>query len=250
MGWFLWRPEDRGAVEIETAAISINLKVTEIIDTAEESAVHEAASAAAMQQSAIDGKRAKAEERSKPDLPDMTELERERLARQLQRQQQEHEQLEAEKVAEKRARQKKLAEERKRKQTEAERQHRKKKSKERERTKHQGRKSRANVKGKRGARQSAGAISASKGRLRDYGARIRAKIARNKPYGSRSGKVVVVLNVSLSGKLISARIARSSGNKVLDRNALKAVRRAAPFSKPPKGVNPGQLYFSIPINFQ
>ena len=246
LGWFLWPPEGRGAVEIETAAISINLQATEIIDAARESAVNEAASAAAIQQTGGAGEPDKAEEQPKPVSPDVASLEQERLARELQRQQLEREQLEAEQAAEL-ARQKKLEEDRKRRRAEAERQRRKKKAEVRKKKKRRSGTASANARGKRGSAQSAGAISASTGQLRDYGARVRAKIARSGLIWNRDGVVVVTLQVSLSGHLVSARIAQSSGNRELDRKTLRAVRHAAPFPKPPKGAKASQLYFNEPF---
>jgi protein TonB len=97
---------------------------------------------------------------------------------------------------------------------------------------------------------SAGRVSASTGDIRNYGAIVRARIARNKPGGGSRGSVVIALSISTSGSLTSARIVRSSGSASLDQNALAAVRRAAPFPPPPSGAAPGQLRFTIPFQFR
>jgi protein TonB len=80
---------------------------------------------------------------------------------------------------------------------------------------------------------------------------VRAQVARNKPSGTgHRGTALVSFGVSSSGGLSYARLARSSGNAALDRAALAAVRRAAPFGPPPGGAAPGQLRFSVPFYFR
>jgi len=84
-----------------------------------------------------------------------------------------------------------------------------------------------------------------------YAARVRAKVARHKPPGNgHRGIATVSFGASLSGGLAYARLARSSGSATLDRAALGAVRRAAPFGSPPAGASPGQLRFSVPFYFR
>jgi protein TonB len=93
--------------------------------------------------------------------------------------------------------------------------------------------------------------SASRGTVLSYAARVRAKVARNKPSGrGHRGTARVAFGVSSSGGLSYARLARSSGNAALDQAALSAVRRAAPFGAPPAGTTSAQLRFSIPFYFR
>jgi protein TonB len=100
--------------------------------------------------------------------------------------------------------------------------------------------------GKAGAR-----ASASRGSVLSYAARVRAKVARNKPPGhGHRGTARVSFGVSRSGGLSYARLARSSGNAALDSAAVSAVRRAAPFGAPPAGASSAQLRFSIPFYFR
>ena len=98
---------------------------------------------------------------------------------------------------------------------------------------------------------ASGRASASRGSVLSYAARVRAKVARNKPPGrGHRGAARVSFGVSRSGGLSYARLARSSGNAALDRAALSAVRRAAPFGAPPAGASSAQLRFSIPFYFR
>ena len=107
--------------------------------------------------------------------------------------------------------------------------------------------SRANT----GTAAASGRVSASRGSMLSYAARVRAKVAREKPLvrGSR-GTARVSFSVTGSGGLGYARVSRSSGSTQLDQAAVKAVRRAAPFGRPPAGVSATALRFSIPFYFR
>jgi len=109
----------------------------------------------------------------------------------------------------------------------------------------------ANARGKMAKKKSGGRVSASRGSVNNYAARVRARIARNKPRGLRQrGMAVVSFGVSRSGGLRYARLVRSSGNSSLDSAALSAVRRSSPFPTPPRGASLRQLSFSIPFHFR
>lgn len=104
--------------------------------------------------------------------------------------------------------------------------------------------------GSQGARASSGRVSASQGEIRNYGAIVRARIARNRPAAKGAkGNARIAIALSASGGLISARIVTSSGNAELDRSALAAVHRSSPFPAPPKGATRDQLSFTIPFQF-
>lgn len=93
--------------------------------------------------------------------------------------------------------------------------------------------------------------AASPGEVRSYAGLVRARIARNRPSSQgRRGTAVVRFAISRGGGLRYARLARSSGDSILDRAALASVRRAAPFPRPPRGMSAGQLTFSIPFRFR
>lgn len=109
----------------------------------------------------------------------------------------------------------------------------------------------AKARGKSSAKKSGGQVSASRGAVRNYAARVRARVARNRPRsGSAHGTAVVSFGVSRSGSLRYAKLARSSGNRSLDSAALSAVRRASPFPAPPRGASLRDLSFRIPFRFR
>jgi periplasmic protein TonB len=102
-------------------------------------------------------------------------------------------------------------------------------------------------KGKGGDERS----SASRGSILSYAARVRARVAGNKPSGGGlHGTAVVAFGITASGGLAYASVARSSGNASLDRLALSVVRGASPFPQPPAGATPAQLRFTIAFHFQ
>jgi protein TonB len=83
-----------------------------------------------------------------------------------------------------------------------------------------------------------------------WGAKIRARVERNKGYprGSKSsGTAIVALTVSRDGRLMSHRLAKSSGDPVLDQAAVTAVTRAGRFPKAPKDLSGDSFNFSLPI---
>lgn len=124
---------------------------------------------------------------------------------------------------------------------------RKKPDETRERASEAKRRGAKSARGKDTARTS-GRASASPGQVQNYAARVRAKVAGNKPPGNGArGTAVVSFGVSSAGGLSFARLARSSGSPPLDRAAISAVRRAAPFGPTPSGSS---LTFAVPFHFQ
>ena len=108
----------------------------------------------------------------------------------------------------------------------------------------------AGASGARGAKASAGRVSASQGALQNYKGIVNAWLARNKPpHGGGRGTVVVQIALSPSGSLISARVVSSSGNKALDQRALGDARSKSPFPKPPPGLTDAQRKFNFPYRF-
>jgi protein TonB len=93
--------------------------------------------------------------------------------------------------------------------------------------------------------------SASPGEVSHYAGIVRARIARNRPSPSgRRGTAVIAFAIGQGGNLRFVRLARSSGDNVLDEAAVASVRRAAPFPPPPPGMSAAQLTFSIPFRFR
>jgi len=65
-----------------------------------------------------------------------------------------------------------------------------------------------------------------------------------------SGVATVAFSIGRDGRLLSARLARSSHTPALDEAALATVRRAAPFPRPPDNL-PGRTFdFMVPLGFK
>jgi len=65
----------------------------------------------------------------------------------------------------------------------------------------------------------------------------------------QEGLVHVAVTIDSSGRLLSASVIRSSGFTALDEAAIEAVRRAAPFPRPPASAGQGTIPFTAPIRF-
>ena len=89
--------------------------------------------------------------------------------------------------------------------------------------------------------------------LRRWQQNLIAQIERHKhfPAGAqgRAGVVRVAFSIDETGRLISARVAASSGSAILDDAAVDLIRRAEPFSPPPQGLKAGELSFVAPIRY-
>lgn len=117
--------------------------------------------------------------------------------------------------------------------------------------------SRASVAGSTTSRASeaqaavSGRVSASRGSVLNYAARIRAVLARHKPSGNGyTGTTRISFGLTMSGDLTYAEIASTSGKDKLDQAALAAVRQAAPFGAAPPDANANELRFTIPFYFR
>lgn len=90
----------------------------------------------------------------------------------------------------------------------------------------------------------------------DYYDMIRMKIETSKiyPESARSrmieGKVTVKFAVTLDGQVSSVAVSATSGNRLLDQAAVKAVSDASPFSRPPGSLFKGPLKMEITIAFE
>jgi TolA protein len=269
-GYFLLDNTSKsGAVDTPTMAISVNLKTTEILNAVESPYAPAVAAPSDAPQTAPPED---AREHANPpqDNAEKQEAEeRQRLAEEAERQRQEAEKQARDKER-RLAGQRKREEERTRaeqreteRQRDAERAQAKEAAQAREAERNRRveaqRKAKAErrrkqtqassaARGSTGSRASSGRVSASRGDLRDYGAQVRTRIARNASGNHGRGEVVLSFALSPSGRLVSVRIIRSSGDPSLDRSILAAVRRASPFPKPPGGATARQLRFTIPIS--
>lgn len=89
-----------------------------------------------------------------------------------------------------------------------------------------------------GASQSAGNAAAS-----NYPGKVLRKIQRTrKERAGGRGTAKVGFSVTASGGVTALRILRSSGSARVDQNALRHIKRAAPFAPPPRGA---QTSFSV-----
>ncbi len=81
-----------------------------------------------------------------------------------------------------------------------------------------------------------------------YKAMLWTKIDANRPRGAvLKGTAVIRFQLLADGSLLAAQVARSSGNILLDKIALRSVRQAAPFPRPPDEIPASALVFDIPI---
>lgn len=80
---------------------------------------------------------------------------------------------------------------------------------------------------------------------------LMAHLNRHKqfPAGGSQGVAAVAFTIDRSGRVLSARLAQSSGDSVLDREAVALVRRASPVPAPPSGQGGSSISISVPIRF-
>lgn len=75
-----------------------------------------------------------------------------------------------------------------------------------------------------------------------------AAIDRRRPRGEAGATAArVAFSLDRSGRITALRLAASSGAPAFDREAMRAVRAAAPFPSPPTGIEADRLRFEILI---
>jgi protein TonB len=80
--------------------------------------------------------------------------------------------------------------------------------------------------------------------------RLWLRIMEHRPAGlGLAGTVTLGFRLDGEGRLAGARVTRSSGIALLDRAALQALRRAAPFPAPAPGMESGGEDFEVEIRF-
>jgi len=108
---------------------------------------------------------------------------------------------------------------------------------------------------KANASQESRASKAPKVSPAKWQSKVLAWLNRHKRYprGAKSrgeqGQVRVSFAINASGSVISARVARSSGNSELDQAALDMVRRASPVPAPPPEIARSRMSLSLPVQF-
>jgi protein TonB len=92
--------------------------------------------------------------------------------------------------------------------------------------------------------------------MRDYTPLVVQKIYKKISYPSRAidrgfeGTVRMAIVVSKTGALKSATIAEKSRHSILNKAAIKATERAAPFPELPAALNTDQFEITVPITFK
>ncbi len=69
------------------------------------------------------------------------------------------------------------------------------------------------------------------------------------PGGAAGGTASVSFTIDRSGRVLSARLIRSSGSAILDREAVALAHRASPVPAPPAGLGRGTVNLSVPVRF-
>ena len=69
------------------------------------------------------------------------------------------------------------------------------------------------------------------------------------PGAISSGNTSIAFTISRSGQVLSSRLVRSSGEGVLDQEAVALPRRASPVPAPPPSVGGASISLSVPIRF-
>jgi len=82
---------------------------------------------------------------------------------------------------------------------------------------------------------------------------LQAQLERNKRYppgaGGVQGTAKLAFRIDRRGRLLTSRIAQSSGSAALDEETLALARRAQPFPPPPADLGEDQLSFVVPIRY-
>jgi protein TonB len=88
--------------------------------------------------------------------------------------------------------------------------------------------------------------------MASWHSRLVAHIQRHKRYpaGARdSGTAVVAFVMDRNGRVLSRRLAGSSGSAALDRETLDLIARAQPLPRPPANAAQSAFQFAIPIRY-
>jgi protein TonB len=93
----------------------------------------------------------------------------------------------------------------------------------------------------------------SRASLASWHSRVGAHIGRHVHYPEAArpqvGTPALSFTLNQSGRVLSARVVRSSGSGALDREAVAAAYRASPFPSAPSEIGGGPFSFTVPIHF-
>jgi protein TonB len=113
----------------------------------------------------------------------------------------------------------------------------------------------ADQRAERAAAPAPGASSRDANAVPNWKSLLVATLERNKRYPSDAqsrgehGVAQLAFSVDRRGGVHHARIARSSGSSVLDRETLAMLERAAPLPPPPPEVGGGEIAIVVPIRY-
>ena len=74
--------------------------------------------------------------------------------------------------------------------------------------------------------------------------------SRKRKLASADGTSMVTFSIDRSGKVISVRVLKSSGNAVLDQEAIALTKRASPLPAPPADLAGATLNLTVAIRFK
>jgi protein TonB len=106
---------------------------------------------------------------------------------------------------------------------------------------------------KRPASPALGRISRPSAAMVSWQRALVAQIERHKRYPPRAhgeqGVARLAFRLDRSGRIVTSRIAQSSGSAALDAETLALIKRAQPFPPPPADISEEQLSFVVPIRY-
>jgi protein TonB len=99
--------------------------------------------------------------------------------------------------------------------------------------------------------QAAAALAARRNQLwSQYSVQLNLAFDRHKVHVAEKGDVLLQVTVAPSGQLLDHAVLQSSGIPRLDRAAITALERAAPFPPLPPELGSSALTFSVPFRFR
>jgi protein TonB len=102
------------------------------------------------------------------------------------------------------------------------------------------------------AAQAAGAAQAMAVAPASWKGAVLAALNRHKRYpggASGTGTAMIAFSMNRSGQVTSARLLHSSGDRVLDEEAVSLPRRASPLPPPPSELGGGAVNLNVPVRF-
>lgn len=94
-------------------------------------------------------------------------------------------------------------------------------------------------------------VAASPKSLADWRGKVIAHLnSRKSAAAAGDGVSTVAFSIDRAGKVLSAKVLSSSGNKMLDAEAVALTQRASPVPAPPADITGDTLFLKVPIRFK